>query len=807
MIDLLNRIGFRQIAFGGEGGGGGGGARGMPAASNNVVKNAALRKNIMNQPHKLAYITPQEEQMLRDAGGTGQFVNGIPAFPRGSVSKAKVDKAKTKTSTKSTPAPRDDRQPVVKSTPSYDFGSSNDDNDPPPVVYTPPPVVYTPPPVVYTTPDPVYTYYDPDPTPTPDPVTVSPTDTSNVYDFYEPDPVTVSPTDTSNVYDFYEPDPVTVYDGGSNDEETVMLQPVTYTGPAVETTLDTDPVVDFSLDDLNLGTGVYEPDPVTVSPTDTSNVYDFYEPDPVVDYSPVDMDLGTGVYEPDPVVDYSPVDLDIGTGVYEPDPVTVSPTDTSNVYDFYEPDPVVDYSPVDLDIGTGVAPTVDYSLDDLDIGTGVYDPDPVDETPISVFDADMLSKVTKGLGTSTTWVGNNTQEASNVDPNNRFDFDPVGAYETETIGALPVAGGLGVSPVPRPRPDNLVMGTSPIGPTVTVSTKDALTTPKLGALPEGVTQQMITDSQNDGEYGYYNNDGSFVPANIDKYNGGGPDYSGVAFASGGGAQFDLDGDRFISKTEMGIGKAAGYELDKNFWSKAGTGLGVTPLGSGQDPTGVAKWAEKLIVPGGSTLRKLSPPAFERPLSSYDPNNPYADVGENAPNIWWEKGKTNPIGFEYKRTPDEVLADRTESREKATIDAANEITNNDNDSGPRTRREDLYGTRMTTEEYRRRYKGGGGAALPAYMRKYASGKSIDELVRKVKVNGKDYFLTPDGRYIEPSAFTGAAVARDIDVVETGESEQYLESYNVIDESTGIITTYNTDGSIMEVFDPNFESEEA
>jgi hypothetical protein len=207
-------------------------------------------------------------------------------------------------------------------------------------------------------------------------------------------------------------------------------------------------------------------------------------------------------------------------------------------------------------------------------------------------------------------------------------------------GALPVDG-----PVPRPRPDNLIMGRSPIGPTVTVSTSNALTTPQtFGALPDGVTQQMITDSQNDGEYGYYNNDGSYVPKEIDKYNGGGPDYSGVAFASGGGAQFDLDGDRFLSKTEMRIGEAAGKELDQNFASRTGKGLGITPLGSGQDPTGVAKWAEQLLVPGGSTLRKISPPEFERPLSSYDPNNPYADVGEDAPNIWWEKGNDKPTWF-------------------------------------------------------------------------------------------------------------------------------------------------------------------
>jgi hypothetical protein len=683
MIDLLNRIGFRQIAFGGEGGGGGGGGGGGSSDDRREARKKTGQANLAAGKYT---------GIQSYGGGGGNNDNDGPS----AAEKAATAAAKAAADLAAANAARDkaaleakavadaeqaaidaaaydpyedaslyDAGGYVQSYSGPDYGGGGGQSDEDTVMSQP---------VTYTAPDPV-TYT------APDPVTSTLTATS--------------PTDTSNLYDFYD-------FNDNNDEETVMSQPVTYTGPAFETNFGTDPVVD-------------------------------------------------------------------------------------------------------------------YSLDDLDLGTGVYDPDPVDETPISVFDADMLSQVTRGLGTSTT-LGEDNPQLAYANPNSRFDFDPVGAYETEiipeTIGALPssdiVAGGLGVSPVPKPRPDNLVMGTSPIRPTVTVSTKNALTTPQtFGALPDGVTQQMITDSQNDGEYGYYNNDGSFVPASIDKYNGGGPDYSGVAFASGGGAQFDLDGDRFLSKTEMRIGEEAGKELDENFWSKAGTGLGVTPLGSGQEPTGVAKWAEILLVPGGSTLRKLSPPAFERPLSSYDPNNPYADVGEDAPNIWWEKGKTNPIGFEYKRTPDEVLADRTASREKAAIDDLAEQRQNNSDerdNAPRTRREDLFGTRMTTEEYRRRYKGGGGAALPAYMRKYASGKSIDELVRKVKVNGKDYFLTPDGRYIEPSAFTGAAVARDIDVVETGE-EQYLEGYNVIDESTGIITTYNTDGSIMEVFDPNFESEEA
>jgi hypothetical protein len=736
MIDLLNRIGFRQIAFGGEGGGGGGGA------GRNMVT-APKTRLVQKQPHLLAYITPAEAALLKKNGGTGEMVNGIPAFRpvKGKTSSGKSSagtgfsggSSGGGSSSSSSSNPGDiagggygsgnSGGNAGSSTYQGDDNNDNNDNDPPPVVYT--------------TPDPVYTYYDPDPTPTPDPVTVSPTDTSNVYDFYEPDPVTVSPTDTSNVYDFYEPDPVTVYGGGSNDEETVMLQPVTYTGPAVETTLDTDPVVDFSLDDLTNIRGTTPPQTNWVG----NNTQEAFNADPNSRY---DFDYSAA---------YDTEIIPEKIGALPTEEVVTDGTVVSSV-----PKPIGPTVTVSTSNASNIAEGRFEGIRDKLEALGYT----VSANGSSVYTAD-------GQVAGENWSGSST--ISNMLKENQDQNGALASINNNPTAKAPV------------------------------------NTQTFGALPDGVTQQMITDSQNDGEYGYYNNDGSYVPKEIDKYNGGGPDYSGVRFASGGGAQFDKDGDRFITKEEIRLGEIEGKGFKDNFWSLTGRGLGGTPLGSGQDPTGVAKWAEKLLVPGGSTIRKLSPPAFERPLSSYDPNNPYADVGENAPNIWWEKGKTNPIGFEYKRTPDEVLADRTASREKAAIDAANEITNNDNDNGPRTRREDLYGTRMTTEEYRRRYKGGGGAALPAYMRKYASGKSIDELVRKVKVNGKDYFLTPDGRYIEPSAFTGAAVARDIDVVETGESEQYLESYNVIDESTGIITTYNTDGSIMEVFDPNFESEEA
>jgi hypothetical protein len=105
---------------------------------------APRKVTINGETHYLVYVTPEEAKGLKKAGGSGQAgPKGIPAFPRGSVSKDEVDKAKAKTSTKSapaksttktvtntgsrgseksTPAPkdRDDRQPTPapKSTPA-----------------------------------------------------------------------------------------------------------------------------------------------------------------------------------------------------------------------------------------------------------------------------------------------------------------------------------------------------------------------------------------------------------------------------------------------------------------------------------------------------------------------------------------------------------------------------------------------------------------------------------------------------------------------------------------------------------------
>jgi hypothetical protein len=92
---------------------------------------------------------------------------------------------------------------------------------------------------------------------------------------------------------------------------------------------------------------------LATSPTDVSNVYDFYEPDPVVDYTANDLNLGIGAVAP------------VTT-------TTTSPTDDSNVYDFYEPDISLDA----VSTTTYPAPPPDPIFPDDRGYPDVYDPTP-----------------------------------------------------------------------------------------------------------------------------------------------------------------------------------------------------------------------------------------------------------------------------------------------------------------------------------------------------------------------------------------------------------------------------------------------
>ena len=58
-------------------------------------------------------------------------------------------------------------------------------------------------------------------------------------------------------------------------------------------------------------------------------------------------------------------------------------------------------------------------------------------------------------------------------------------------------------------------------------------------------------------------------------------------------------------------------------------------------------------------------------------------------------------------------------------------------------------------YNRYYRGGSGKYLPAWLQRYVSGQTLDLQLTEVTVDGKKYYKTTDGRYIDPEMLAGAA----------------------------------------------------
>jgi hypothetical protein len=68
-------------------------------------------------------------------------------------------------------------------------------------------------------------------------------------------------------------------------------------------------------------------------------------------------------------------------------------------------------------------------------------------------------------------------------------------------------------------------------------------------------------------------------------------------------------------------------------------------------------------------------------------------------------------------------------------------------------------------YNRYYKGGSGIGLPPWLRKYASGVNINQLLEKTTIEGVVYYKTPEGNYIAEAELVGAKMG----AVETPETE--------------------------------------
>ena len=111
----------------------------------------------------------------------------------------------------------------------------------------------------------------------------------------------------------------------------------------------------------------------------------------------------------------------------------------------------------------------------------------------------------------------------------------------------------------------------------------------------------------------------------------------------------------------------------------------------------------------------------------------------------------PTGYSYNESTSSCVKDTVINDDPPE----EEETKDDNDSVSTTTVVTTTVDELADQLYNRYYKGGSGKFLPAWLQKYVSGTSLDQLLSKVTVDGKDYYKTPDGKYIEASELIGAA----------------------------------------------------
>ena len=146
------------------------------------------------------------------------------------------------------------------------------------------------------------------------------------------------------------------------------------------------------------------------------------------------------------------------------------------------------------------------------------------------------------------------------------------------------------------------------------------------------------------------------------------------------------------------------------------------------------------------------------------------------------------------TPADVTSAITNAVTELTTGALQDMQAQIDEIGRYETSED-FSVREIVEDFKRQRKGGMGYGLPSYMQRYMSGNVIDELVREVVLpDGSKFFVTPDGRYLDPEEFTGSKTTGGVQYVSTGD-ERYQSGYSTLDTKTGVKTNYDMDGKVI------------
>ena len=144
-----------------------------------------------------------------------------------------------------------------------------------------------------------------------------------------------------------------------------------------------------------------------------------------------------------------------------------------------------------------------------------------------------------------------------------------------------------------------------------------------------------------------------------------------------------------------------------------------------------------------------------------------DIYENADGKYYSKGMFGNYYFVNSATDSTPISESNESSALDDMLAANNKSNNQSaalsaaSGGAGGGAGGGSSQGPTYYDYERRRKGGGYAMLPDYLKKYIKAGKIDETVRKIVLaDGREMYVTPEGRLLDPEDLKNTSVSDEV-----------------------------------------------